>query len=235
MQNLMPSLLVIAGTAIIIIAILWIVQRNKVQQEQFIQGIASLRGWEYERIQQRLTAGYRLRGTIQSTPWILEAITKRPDHEADSGSVEAANTTRWLATPSHLPEALVAIGPRSPGSSAVLASPLGRSLAQAALSLMVGEDAAQVSRLHEVQVGSTGFQRRYMVWADTEADAQRLVSASVESALLAWPVKLPLVVKLGPMGMEIFLSNRKVSSSIEIENIVDLGRRLLTSWQSGNE
>ena len=232
MENLIPSLIVIAVCAVVIIAIFWFVNRNKVQQEQKIQEIASLRGWEYERIREPLAAGYRLRGTIDGIPWTLEGLTESNSREAGPGSSETSSSTRWISPAANPPGGMVVIGTRPPGSTTAAASMMGSTLVQAALRLMVGKDAFQISNLREVSAGSASFQQRYMVWAHSEADAQRLLSSSVESALLAWPVKLPLVVKLGPQGLEIRLAQRKVTSSIEMDGMVNLGRSLLDAWQS---
>ena len=223
----------IAITAVIVVAIFWFVNRNKVQQEQQIQKIAQpCAGWEYERIQERLATGYRMCGTINDIPWSLEGLTESIDHEAGPGSAETTSTTRWRSPVGNLPGGLVVIGPRTPGSTSAAAGMMGSALVQAALRLMVGKDASQISTLREANAGSDSLQRRYMVWAHSEADAQHLLSSSVESALLAWPVKLPMIIKLGPRGLEIRLTQRKVTSSIEMDGMVDLGRRLLDAWQS---
>jgi hypothetical protein len=71
-----------------------------------------------------------------------------------------------------------------------------------------------------------------MVWAHTEADARRLVSSSVESALLAWPKKSNLVIKLGPEGIHIRLPEQ-LSQPSAVDPLIDLGRCLLEAWQSG--
>jgi len=232
MENLIPSLIVIAVCGVVIIAIFWLVNRNKVQQELKIKEIASLRGWEYERIQEPLAKGYRLRGVIDTIPWSLEGLTESNSHEAGPGSSETSSSTRWRSPAGNLPGGLVVIGPRTPGSTSAAAGMMGSALVQAALRLMVGKDASQISTLREANAGSASLQRRYMVWAHSEADAQHLLSSSVESALLAWPVKLPLVVKLGPQGLEIHLAQRKVTSPIEMDELASLGSRLLDAWQS---
>jgi hypothetical protein len=232
MRDLVTSLIVIAATALVIVAIFWLVKRSKTRQEEKIKETASLRGWEYERIKQPLASGYRLRGTSGESAWLLEGIIESTSHEAGPGSPETTSSTRWFSASASLPGGMVVFGPRPAGSTSVIASSMGNMLVQAALRLMVGEGAAQISTLREIQSGSSSLQQRYMVWSHSDEDAQRLLSSSVESALLAWPVKVPLVAKLGPKGLEIRLAQHLVTNPAELDGLVDLGCRLLDAWQS---
>lgn len=235
MENLIPSLIVIAVSAVVIIAIFWFVNRNKVQQEQKIKEIASLRGWEYERIQEPLTAGYRLRGTSDGIPWTLEGLTESNSHEAGPGSSDVSSSTRWISPTANPPGGMVVIGTRPPGSTTAAASMMGSTLVQAALRLMLGDLADAVSSLKEVPAGSESFRQRFMVWAHDEQDANRLISSNTESALMAWPENLPVIIKLGPSGLEILHNKARLIKPAEINQFVELGYRLIDAWQSRNE
>lgn len=68
------------------------------------------------------------------------------------------------------------VGARRPGPD------LG-DLARRALELTLGE---QVAGLHEVPSGSAALRARYLLWAESAADLEALLSPDLEAALLAW-------------------------------------------------
>jgi hypothetical protein len=235
MENLIPSLIVIALCGVIIIAIFWLVNRNKVQQEQKIQEIASLRGWEYAAIREPLRSGYRLSGKHRGTDWVLEGIDEASGREAGPGSSEVSSTTCWQCQPAPLPGGMVAVGLRPSQNTAALSAAMSNTLIHAALRLMLGSQAGAVSSLKEVPAGSESFRQRFMVWAHDEQDANRLISSDTESALMAWPENLPVIIKLGPLGLEILHNKARLTKPAEINQLVELGCRLIDAWQSRNE
>ena len=236
MQDIIITLIVIVVTAILVGAIFWFVHQHKVQQEQLFVNTSSLRGWAYERIEQRLTSGFRLRGTAAGAAWELLSLRESTGREAGPGSSNVTVSTTWSSVPANPPGGLAMIGLRpaiSAENASAVAACMGSMVVQSALRLMLGSDAAhQLSSMQEVEAGSASFRQRYMVWAHTEADARRLVSSSVESALLAWPKKLSLVIKLGPEGIHIRLPEQ-LSQPSAVDPLIDLGRHLLEAWQGG--
>jgi len=97
---------------------------------------------------------------------------------------------------------------------------------------MLGNQANAVSSLKEVPAGSGSFRQRFMVWAHNEPDADRLVSSDIEATLLAWPVQIPLIIKLGPSGLELLHNKDQLTKPAEINPFVELGCRLIDAWQS---
>jgi hypothetical protein len=71
-----------------------------------------------------------------------------------------------------------------------------------------------------------------MVYAHSQDDARRLLSRGVEFALLDWPARRQLAIKLGGSDLSILLPGLRITEIDQAEEIVDLGVRLATAWQS---
>lgn len=235
MNDLIVSAVVTILTGLGIGAIFWFVHQNKLKQEELIRNNANLRGWDYEAVREPLRSGYRLHGSHNDVEWMLEGINHSASREAGPGSSEVSSTTRWHCLPAPLPGGVTAIGPRPAVNTASLAGAMSSTIVQAALRLMLGDQASAVAAMKEVTAGSGSFQQRYMVWAQDEQDAVRLVSSDVEAALMAWPDKLPLIIKIGPSGMEILHKEARLTRPADLNAFVDLGCRLLDAWQSRNK
>ncbi len=234
MENLIPSLIVIALTAVGVAALFWFLHQNKVKKEEQILNHANLHGWSYEAIREPLRSGYRLSGKYRETDWVLEGIDEASGRDAGPGSSEVSSTTCWQCQPAPLPGGMVAVGLRPQGNTTAFASVMSNTLIQAALRLMLGDLADAVSSLKEVPAGSESFRQRFMIWARDEQDANRLISSDTESALMAWPENLPVIIKLGPSGLELLHNKARLTKPAEINQFVELGCRLIDAWQSRN-
>lgn len=234
MNDWVTSLIVIVLSGVVIGGILIIYYRRQTRQAAQLAQEAQSRGWQYQRIQERLVSGFRLSGAAGGDiAWTLESTRRSSDPEAAPGSSNVALRTRWWSEAVTLPDRWVLIGPRAPGASAPGAlGGLGGVIVQAALKMMIGEDAGRIAGLKEALLGSETLRQRYMIFAHDPDEARALLSSGVESALIGWPERQQVIVKLGRGGLEISLPGQQVADASQVERIVGLGARLVANWRS---
>jgi hypothetical protein len=180
--------------------------------------MATERGWLYESIHERLAWGFRL----STADWIFEALSRSSGRETSPGSSDVSMSTTWH---SQKTGQTILIGPRQ--STKNLGS-LGNILAQQVLNYALGSDA---KGLKEVQAGSTLFRQHYMVWAQETNVCEMLLSPAVESALLDWKGKVP-VVKLTSAGLSVEIHDERVQNIEKISAIIQLGEALLVAYNT---
>ncbi len=220
MDDLIPSLIVIAATALLVGVIFYLVHRNKVAKESAVKTLAAANGWIYEAVTERLSSGFRLR----KGNWMIESLTTSSSKpEAGPGSSTTSSSTRWFCSEPRLPDGMVMIGPRQPE---VNLGNINSFLMQAALALMIGPDAKDAAGIQQVELGSLALMRRFMVWTNREEAARKLISQQVESALLNWSNKLLPVVKYSSSGLEVSVKEARLYKEADLYALVKLGNAL---------
>ncbi len=219
MDDITLNLIVLAIFLLLGGGIFLLVRRQQAQKEQKIIRLAAERGWEYETLSEPLARGT----SLKSPRWTFEAVSRSSGRQVDSasGSSNVSMLTTWHA---NAPGSTLLIGPRT--SRADLGS-LGAALSRQVLQLALGADA---DGLKEVQAGSSAFRERYMIWAQDPVQAETLLTnAAVESALLAWRGKAPLIKRTSE-GLTIELNGVHLKKTDEILTLVNLGE-LLLGWK----
>jgi hypothetical protein len=213
MDEIMLNLVVFAGIALVAGIVLLVVTRKQRQVDQHLQQFAQQKGWRFESIRGRLVKGFR----ISSTEWALEAISRSSDTDAEAGSSNMEQKTTWTSAQ---PGTTVLIGPRA---ARLNLGAMGEMLQAQVILAALGNDAAGVQ---EVQVGSSTFQQRYMVWARAVGEADRLLTPGVQSRLLSWTKVSPLI-KRSSSGISIELNGIHLKKMEDILKLVQLGESLL--------
>ncbi len=230
MDDLFVSLGVVGVTGILIIVLFVYLNYRKRQKEAAFRQAALDRGWQVERIQERLVSGYRVRGN--QGDWVMEMLTTASEQTADVGSSGVGHSTRWRNETIRLPDRAVVIGSlRGGGGAAPALQAIGGGLAQMALRVMLGKDAGWASQLVPVETGSMAFRDRFLCMADDRQDVERLLTPEVERGLIKISEKRKPVVMLRSSGLEIHLPTDEINEPSEIEMIVNLGDALGRAWQ----
>lgn len=223
MEDLIPGLIVVAVTGLVIGLIFLLVNRSKRQRNQTLQTLASMNGWKFESVSERLCSGYRL----YKGDWMIEALNETTDHSGDSSSTSSvASYTRWFSDTVHLDQGIVLIGPRQPE---VNFGGVGDILIQAALRLMIGSEVENAAGIKQIELGSLELMKRFMVWTNRDEIAKKLLDLNVENNLLNWPAAQPLVVKFSPSGLEAKIQGKRLYKEAELYALVKLGNALLDS------
>lgn len=213
MSDITLNIIVLAVLVIIGGGIFLFFRRKAGQDRQALCATAAERGWQVEELREPLAWGMRL----ISPGWKLEALSRSSGTEAGPGSTNIAMNTSWHAD---APGESLFIGTRTGGS---LPGSLGSALAQKALQLALGPDAAG---LKEVTAGSEAFRQRYMVWARQPAEVETALTPAVQAALLAWRGQ-PLLVTRNAGGLEIQLRGVRLKKTADVLKLVGLGEALL--------
>jgi hypothetical protein len=192
---------------------------------------AEARSWHFESLAK---GAFRIQGVLSSgLAWTSETMRMASPSVSDADDV--TYHTRWSSQAISLPDRLVLIGPKM-RITGNLPTTLGGggmagNLVRTFLRRFFGADADRLAGMSELQVGSEAFQRRYMVLAHDIHDAHRLLNVDVEAALTNWP-KGQLAIKLGGSELSILFLNLKITKMAQVEQIVNLGDRLVMTWQS---
>ncbi len=224
MEDILSSLVVVLVCAVLVGGIFLVLHNRQKRKEAQLVQEAQSRGWQYQRISEDRLSGYRFSSVASGgIAWTLEATRHSSGASTAAGSSDISSRT--------LPNRMALIGPRTAmGALPNMPGGLGGMIVQAALRMMMGEDADQFPGLSEAQVGSETFRERYMVFAHDLNEAHALLASGVESALIEWPAQ-QMVIKLGKSGIEISIP-QQITDVAELERIIGLGARLVLAWQS---
>lgn len=222
MDDIISSLIVIAVTAVVVGLIFWLVARKNRQREAALRQLASLNGWVYEPIKEQYRKGYRL----SKGAWNIEAVnTTTSNSPENTGSSTVTSETRWFNNEARLSNGMLLIGPRQPEINLGNVSGF---LMQAALQLMIGDEAQDAKGIESIELGSLELMKRYMVWTNQPETAKEFLNMHVESALLNWPPKkVPPVIKYSPRGLEVKVQGQRLSTAEDLTALVKLGNVLL--------
>jgi len=222
MNDILSSLIVVAVTGVVVILIFVLVARQKRQREASLKNMASMNGWTYEAVSEKNLKGYRFR----KADWLIEGLTESSTNSSGSESTTTVtSSTRWFSKEARLVGGIVMIGPRQPELNL---GGIGAMVMNAALHLMIGDEADIAKGIERVELGSLEVMNRYMVWTNQPETAKELLNMNVENALLNWPPKkVPPVVKYSPAGLEIKVQGSKLYQEDELYALVKLGNVLL--------
>jgi hypothetical protein len=209
MNDITLNLIVLLILSMVGAGIFLLVRRKQAEGEQKIIQLAASQGWEYGSIREPLAWGARL----ISPQWTLEAISRSSGKEAGPGSSDVVMSTTWHAD---TPGSTFFIGTRTSQ-----ANPNGISdlLTRQILQLALGSDAGG---LDEIQIGSKSFRQQYMFRVQDPAEAEKILTPTLESALLAWKGQ-PLLIKRSSGGLTIELRGVRLKNSADILSLVRLG------------
>ena len=216
MNDILLNLFVLAVFAIIAVGILLFVRSKQAEQKEEIQRMAAERGWSYESLREPLAWGERIKGAN----WTLEAISTSSGRETGPGSSDVSMLTTWRAD---APGSTLLIGK---GSAQANLGAMGDALTQKVLKMALGSDA---SDLVQVDVGSPEFRSQYMVWAQEPAEAGKLVSPSLQAALMQWKGEPP-VIKRTSQGLIIEVHGAHLKKPDELTAIIQIGELLLDKY-----
>lgn len=214
MNEIILNLIVLAALLCLVAAVFWWSRRRKALQEQALRRMAAERGWTYSSIREPLAWGFRL----SAPAWSLEAVSRSAAEEAGPGSSNIAETTCWQAACTGGP---LLIGPRL--SPAQGFNEVSRLLAQQMIAREMGEAAWG---LQEIEAGSDALRQRYSMWARTPDALGVLFSPAVESALIHWKGKPP-VIRREEGILKIEINGERYMHTEQINALVRLGEALL--------
>lgn len=213
MDVMLLNFLVIGGFAIVGGTIFLMLRKKQAQNREKLQQFVERNGWRMETIREPLAQGFRL----HSSDWSVEALSRSNGMPSTPGSSNIEATTTFTA---HIPGSTVLVGPRY--SQADLGA-MGDMLSQKVLQLALGEAARDVQ---QVELGSTEFQQSYLIWAQNPIDARELINPDVQSALLSWKKKSP-IIKRTYDGLSLKLDGFHLDKPEELQQFVKFGEYLL--------
>ncbi|NPV78071.1 MAG: hypothetical protein HPY59_17055 [Anaerolineae bacterium] len=231
MSEIVISLLVILGTAVLVGGLFLYLAYRKRQKEARLVQAAREHGWELEHIQQPMFSGFILKGKTAHGHWSLEVLTEASPRDSGPGSSSISHRTRWRCQDISLPDRAIVIGPLPAGANPGALQSFGVPLLQLALRKMIGEDADWVSGLSQVTPENKALAAKFLCLANEDQDLSRLLSLEVENILLKLPEKNRPVIKLRSTGLEISLPTAQLSDPSELEAMIHLGKALLSAWQ----
>lgn len=182
--------------------------------------MAAEHGWLYEPIHERLTWGFRLK----TSDWTFEALSRSSGKETSPGSTDISMSTTWQAPRTGRTVLIGAL------QSNVNLGNMGAILTQQVLHLALGSQADGLTEIQPILGinSQAALRQKYMLWAQEVSDCEKLLSPTVESALLNWKGKEPLV-KLTSSGLSIQIQGEHVKKPEKIIAIIQLGEALLAA------
>ncbi len=220
MGDVIGGLIVVLVTGIIIGIIFYLVHVRRNKSEKEMEEIVSKHGWKYEKVSERLKAGYRIYGPR----WTLEGMRISSESGNDTDSYNIRDYTLLHSADVNFPPGILMIGPKQPE---INLGGISDVLKQTMLKLMVGDEANGAEGIQESFIGRMALRERYMVWTNREEAARELLTPEVENALIRYPGKVPPVVKLNAKGLEVKLISIRLRNQAEIEGLVAIGEAFL--------
>lgn len=213
MNDIILNLLVFTGFLVIAGIIFFLVFQHQKRQNQKLNQLAQQKGWHIEHIREPLAKGIK----ITSPEWTLEAVSRSSGREAGPGSTDMEQKTTWFA---NRPGSTVLIGLKT---SQINLGMAGEMLIKQVMQAALGNDAAGIE---EVQIGSSAFQKQFLVWAQDIDEADKFLTPNLQSALLNWNKPSPLI-KRTSSGVTIELKETHLRKPDEITALAHLGELLL--------
>lgn len=220
MGDIIGGVIVVLVTAIIIGIIFYLVHLRRNKNEKEMEEIISRNGWRYEKVNERLKAGYRIYGPR----WTLEGLRISSESSSDTGSSNIRDYTLLRTPDASFSPGILMIGPKQPE---INLGGISEVLKQTMLKLMVGDEAEGAEGIQESLIGRMALRERYMVWTNREEAARELLTPEIENALIRYPGKVPPVVKLKAGGLEVKLLSIRLRNPEEIEGLVAIGEAFL--------
>lgn len=214
MSDIASGLIVAAATAAAVAMIFVWSGRAKRKKIAALQELCGRRGWRYERLSASLQHGHRIAGD----GWEFESVTSSSGREAGPGSSAWAHSTVWRVAAEDPGRGTFILGSRLGGGPLDLSR-----LPPALLSRFLGEEVAGMrpfpagERLHG----------RYVLFAREAPPAMGFLDGRAEDLLLAWPQRLPLVVRSSPARLSLSVLNFRLEKPDEVAALIELGQSLL--------
>ena len=228
MNDLMLSLVVLAIGGAAVWALVIYNRNSQMQQTGYFRQIAVRHGWEYRQVQEAFSMGYRYSGAWGQANWTFETMVRSTRGPDGRGFINHT-VTRWWCEGVPLPGNMMLIGPRMLKSAA---HQVGEADSQGTLHELLGDEAGSTPSMNELKVGSQALHKRYIIWAQTEEDAKKMLQSGVESALLGCPKQPYMVVEVGGKRLEIKVMEGPMLNQSQIESVVSLGERLIHVCQT---
>jgi len=220
MSDLIGGLIVVIVTGIFIGVIFLLVSSRRKKAEKVLEELVSKHGWRYDKVSERLKAGYRIYGSR----WKLEGLRVSSESSSDTGSSNIRDYTLWQSADVTFSQGILMIGPKQPE---INLGGISDVLKQTMLKLMVGDEADGAEGIQESLIGRMALRERYMVWTNQEEAARGVLTPEVENALIRYPGKVPPVVKINARGLEVKLISQRLQKPEEIEGLVAIGEAFL--------
>ncbi len=216
MSDIASGLIVAAATAAVVAMIFVWSGRAKRKKIAALQELCVRRGWKYERLSASLRHGHRIAGD----GWEFEAVSSSSGREAGPGSSAWAHATAWRAAAEDPGRGTFILGSRLGGGPLDLSR-----LPPALLSRLLGEE---VAGMRPFPPGGR-LEARFVLFAREAPPAIGLLEGRSEDLLLAWPQRLPLVVRCSPARLSLTVLNFRLEKPAEVEAFIELGQSLLRS------
>ena len=220
MSDLIGGLIVVIVTGIFIGVIFLLVSSRRKKAEKVLEELVSKHGWRYDKVSERLKAGYRIYGSR----WKLEGLRVSSESSSDTGSSNIRDYTLWQSADVTFSQGILMIGPKQPE---INLGGISDVLKQTMLKLMVGDEADGAEGIQESLIGRMALRERYMVWTNQEEVARGVLTPEVENALIRYSGKVPPVVKINARGLEVKLISQRLQKPEEIEGLVAIGEAFL--------
>lgn len=212
MNDMVSGLMVAAVTAVAVAAIFFWAQRAKNRKIEALRSLCLQRGWNYERVRGTLHHGHRISGD----GWVFEALSRSGGRETAPGSSDWSHSSQWRAVGEDPGRGTFMLGSRLGGMLDISRMP------PSLLSRFLGEE---VSGLRTFAAGDR-LDPRYVLFAREEPPAMGVLSSRAEELLLAWPQKLPLVVRSSPARLSLTALNQRLDRPGEVAAFIELGLSL---------
>jgi len=213
MNDIVPGLIVAAVTAVAVAAIFYWTGRAKSRKIEALRSLCVQRGWKYTADSGSLHHGHAIAGD----GWTFAAISRSGGCETGPGSSDWGHSSLWTAAGEDPGRGTFVLGPRLGGMADFSRLP------PQLLSRFLG---AEVAGLRPIEPGER-LSSRYFLFAPASARSCDLITGRAEELLLAWPQKLPLVVRSSPARLSLQVMNRRLEKPEDVARFIELGENLL--------
>jgi hypothetical protein len=212
MNDAVSGLIVAAATAVLVAGIFFWAGRARKKKIEALRSLCVQRGWKYERVSGSLYHGHRVTGD----GWQFEVVSRSGGRETAPGSSDWAHSSQWSATAEDPGRGTFILGSRLGGMLDITRMP------PQLLSRFLGEE---IAGLRPFPAGER-LDPRYVLFSREEPPAVGFLDGRAEDLLLAWPHKLPLVVRSSPARLSLTALNQRLEKPGEVAAFIELGLSL---------
>jgi hypothetical protein len=212
MNDMVSGLIVAAVTAVAVAAIFIWTQRAKNRKIEALRSLCVRHGWNYEHLSGPRHHGHRITGDS----WQFEAVSRSAGRETAPGSSDWGHSSRWMTTGEDPGRGTFMLGSRLGGMLDISRVP------PSLLSRFLGDEAAGL----RTYAAGERLDPRYVLFSREEPPAMGVLSSRAEELLLAWPLKLPLVVRSSPARLSLQVMNQRLEKPEDVARCIELGLSL---------
>ncbi len=213
MNDAFSGLVVAAATAVMVAGIFFWAARAKKKRIEALRSLCSRQGWKYRYESGALYHGHRIEGD----GWGFETISRSSGRESAPGSSSWGHSSQWISQGEDPGRSTFILGSRLEGLLDFSRMP------PQILSRFLGEE---ITGLRAFSPGER-LDSRYILFAKEKPPAMGLLSPRAEELLLAWPAKLPLVVRSSPARLSLMIANKRLEKPEEVDRFIELGGSFL--------